>query len=419
MIWIYRILIFPLLLLIQIIRPFLNEKLKVLVEEKNLGRFRRLRPEGKINSPIWIHAASGEIEYAKPLIRQLKQQFPELQILLTFTSPSAIPLIEKIKEVDFWGPLPWEFSSEMQSFLNFWNPRVLLVARTDAWPEMMEQVSLKQIPSYLFAATFADNSSRFKWPISILTKATLKKFSGIFVVSEPDLKNLKSLGGSWDQAVVLGDTRFDQVFYRLSQESRLPEIGRPTKKTFLLGSTWAEDEAQLLPEVTALVKNGFQVIIAPHELVPSHVQTLQHTFLEQGFQVQKFSQLVTSEWDVLILDQMGVLAELYQWADFAFIGGSFRSQVHSVMEALAAGCAVFVGPHHRNNREAIEFQKFQPSNLFPAVQAIEKGSELTRRVLAIKSQDLEAFRPALRAEIQKHQGTSEKLISRIPQSLWQ
>lgn len=419
MIWLYRLIVFHVILLAQLLRPFLNGKIRLVIEEKNLQRFRSKNNSSAPNSPIWIHAASGEIEYAKPLIRKIKEHEPHLQILLTFTSPSAIPLIEKIEEVSFWGPLPWDTPSEMKDFLNTWKPRLLLIARTDAWPEMIQQTSQLKIPTYLFAATFADNSSRLKWPVSLWTQSTLKQLTGIFVVSEYDLKNLKSLPGDWPQAEVLGDTRFDQVFYRLALPPKISENIKPHLKTLLLGSTWPEDEAQLMPEISQLLKMNLQIMIAPHEIHHKHVLELWTSLSALGYKVHRLSEASSNDWDLLIVDQLGVLAELYLWADYAFIGGSFKKQVHSVMEALAAGCHVFVGPYHKNNREALEFQKIKPRDDIPAVRSIQSGSELTSSLLLLKDTDLKPWREALISEIKKHQGSSERLISRIPRSLWQ
>nr|AIA89398.1 Glycos_transf_N [uncultured Bdellovibrio sp.] len=112
--------------------------------------------------PIWIHAASGEIEYARPLIRELKKKYPETPLLVTYSSPSAKKILGGLDEVDAWAALPWESAAAITDFIEKWKPRVLLFARTDVWPVLADTCHQLGLPSLLFAATFAQNSSRLR-----------------------------------------------------------------------------------------------------------------------------------------------------------------------------------------------------------------------------------------------------------------
>src|SRR5690606_3292113 len=113
--------------------------------------------------------------------------------------------------------------------------------------------------------------------------------------------------------------------------------------------------------------------------------------------------------DVLLIDQVGILAEIYTWGNLAFVGGSFRTQVHSVMEPLAASLPVIVGPHHHNNREALTF-KNQNLGGQPVVTEVKDTETLATTLTAILK-DLPATFPAsLRHELSHHMHSSQSVI---------
>lgn len=312
----------------------------------------------KKSRPIWIHAASGEIEYARPLLRQLKVLYPQVPILVTSTSRSSRAILDSLAEIDFCGPSPWDSIRSTQNFLEKWQPRVLLIARTDLWPEILHQCEMKNIPRILFSATF-----NFSAEPSMFEKIkiwNLQKLSKIFVASDQDSANLKIRG--LKNVLSAGDTRFDQVFYRLDHPKNLKTELRPQPNdfVFIAGSTWLEDELQLVPALAAMTADAdhqIRTIIAPHETEEGHLKALELLLKNQNLSSQRYTQ--ATGWNsesVLILDQVGILAEIYTWGSMAFVGGSFKKQVHSVMEPLAAGLYTIVGPFHANNREAIDFQ---------------------------------------------------------------
>ncbi|MGZ3805677.1 MAG: 3-deoxy-D-manno-octulosonic acid transferase, partial [Pseudobdellovibrionaceae bacterium] len=361
----YRYLIYPLAFsILQILRPFLSKKTQEMVKDKNTHFF-ELRSQS-IERPFWIHAASGEIEYARPVIRELKSKFPDIPIIVTYSSPSAKKILKGLTEIDAWGMLPWDFEKNCLEFLERWQPRCWLIARTDVWPVMASCCHKKNIPSLLFSATFAANSSRLKGLSAKVTRWALNHLSEIHCVSADDVTQLKCL--SLQVPVQIhGDSRFDQVFYRLQHPKAIKKELRPLSNSKVLvgGSTWPEDEKILLPAYANLkadLKNAgkydCKMILAPHEIQEAHLNSLESQLKILGLSFCKYS--IASSWtqeDILLIDEVGILAELYTWGTIAFVGGSFRKQIHSVMEPLAAGLPVLVGPYHHNNREALLFKE--------------------------------------------------------------
>ena len=132
MIWLYRLLYLVLLVVVHLAYPLLPAKLKTYVRERWTGFSILRRPLGP--HPIWVHASSGEIEYAKPVLRLLREKHPELPLLLTYSSPSAKKLLEGFESFDLAVPTPWDTPWALQKFIRHFKPRCLLIARTDAWP---------------------------------------------------------------------------------------------------------------------------------------------------------------------------------------------------------------------------------------------------------------------------------------------
>ncbi len=407
--FIYRSIIIPLILILKtFLSPFLDKKTKKTIQLKDQNEF--VVKQAFTNKPIWIHCASGEFEYAKPVIRECKKKYPEIPILITYFSSSLLPILEKNQEIDIYGPLPWDTPSAMKSFIGKWQPQCLLIARSDVWPEMTYQSRKMGIPILLFSATLSEQSSRLTPWLKPLVRFAYNQVSLISCVNEEDFNNFKSLDLS-SEIQVWGDTRYDQVFYRLNHAQPLKHKTY-RQNTLIAGSTWPEDERVILKFFSLLKqkKSDVKMILVPHEPDTKHINDLIKDLKSYGLSHHLYSD--PSGWsdeDVLLVNQVGLLAELYQLGDFAFVGGSFKKQVHSVMEPLASGLITFVGPYFKNNREAVEFQSLSLSsqNTSPVISIFDENDWLNKFTKIKFSQDTKF---EIKKLVQNKQGTVSKVM---------
>ncbi|MEZ4871176.1 MAG: glycosyltransferase N-terminal domain-containing protein [Bdellovibrionales bacterium] len=342
----------------------------------------------------------------------MKSRNPQRKVLVTYFSPTYKNNIEKDKNVDYVMPLPWDIPGPMQSFIQHFRPISLLIARTDLWPECLYQCQKLRVPTRLFSCT--KHKIKF-WDrvLSILNLNPVEKIEKVYTVSEDDLKNMNQLHkGTQNKAI--GDTRYDQVFYRLAQNNSIKEsLFCQTPLKILMGSSWPADEERVLPALAAFVQQEkVQLIIAPHEPHPDHLRKIESQLKKHGIDFIYYTQSesgVASK--AMIIDTVGVLADLYKLSDVAFVGGSFNGSVHSVMEPLAAGCPVFVGPDFKNNREAISFSKVPlDSTPLKVVHPVNTPNDINDYVSQMLDQDLSQLKQQVISLTETHKGSSKTLV---------
>lgn len=387
-----------------------NKFLQTLLLRWNAFQHLRKMPALSAHQKIyWFHAASGEIEYAKPVMRELKLRDPQCVVIWSYSSLSAQDFFSSVIDVDFKFPLPYDSVWGTKRLLQIIKPNVFLIARSDLWPELLNQLHRLKIPRLLFAATISPRKAS-----RMVNQNIFSLLSHISCVSHDDIKHATQMHTS---AVISmdGDPRADQVYYR-ARNTKTKFNFQPLLKNqniLLLGSTWPEDEQAL--------KNVFQLshwsfILVPHEWSQQKRQVYTEFFSSKtvGFlsEIQASEQLPPKHFDIIIVDFKGILADLYQHATAVFVGGSFKDKVHSVYEPLAWGKRVFVGPLYRNNREAIEFSQMQKHGQ-SFVTPIQNGDELYKIMQKLSPQHLADLTESIHQAIQKNLGASSLLANKI------
>jgi 3-deoxy-D-manno-octulosonic-acid transferase len=323
---------------------------------------RQLRAISPQRSRVWIHAASmGEYEQARPVIREIKQRLPECVIILSFFSPSAYEHVQKDATLaDVMCYLPFDGRRRALRFLRLVQPDAGIFIRHDLWPNHLWLAKRRGVFLVLASASVHEKSLRHKPVLRSLNRAVFESFDIVGAISDKAVHGLEKFVRDKARLLVTGDTRYDQVLFR-SREKKLdgvlPEVWRDGKKTFVAGSIWREDAAVIVPAFASAQKeiSDLLLIIVPHEPAPPHLEEIESLCATGGLAAVRLSQWRDGDRSpVLIVDRVGILANLYGAGVVAFVGGSFGPGIHNVLEAAVHGVPVLFGPRMRNSAEAIE-----------------------------------------------------------------
>ncbi|MBI3764984.1 MAG: 3-deoxy-D-manno-octulosonic acid transferase [Ignavibacteriales bacterium] len=317
----------------------------------------RLDPKRK---RVWFHSSSmGEFEQAKPIIAELKQRHGEVQIIVSFFSPSGYEHSQTYKLADVITYIPFDSAAQAKKFVQVIQPAAAVIVRYDIWPNHLWALRRAHIPTFIANATLRENTARKLPVLKQFHRALYNTLDYILTVSNEDKNVFQSFGLTNPCIEVIGDTRYDQVWKR-STESKLRQVLDPKiltgKQVLVVGSSWQEDEERLLPACFRLFKehSEFLVLLVPHEPTLDTLERIEGE-VNGHFPSIRFSNLHQYHDEKLILiDSVGILMVLYQYAHIAYVGGSFRSGVHNVLEPAAYGVPILIGPDYANSQEAEE-----------------------------------------------------------------
>ena len=239
-------------------------------------------------------------------------------------------------------------------FLNSFKPKIYLTTRHDIWPHHLVIAKLLNIKCYLINANLYENSKRFNPMLKSFNKFIFNKFDKILTGSEK-LKQTLSKMVSPDKIIVTGDSRFDQIAYRVNNPPELSQFNN-NSKYIILGSI---DDADLpiIKDAVANFKDQCKYIIVPHEVNPSYIKKIEMFLDDININHICLSQTTNAsieDYDSIIIDSVGILLDLYKYADIAYVGAGFSHGVHSVIEPLAQNCVVCYGPEIDILDEAVE-----------------------------------------------------------------
>lgn len=315
-----------------------------------------------------MHAPSvGEGLQARPVMHALRAAHPTWQFAYTYFSPSAQTFATSIG-ADICDYLPFDRAVDADRVLDALRPSVLVFAKLDVWPVLVARARAKNVPVALISGTLAEQSGRLGWWSQQLLHEAYAALNAVGAIDASHAERLQSLGVSTSATEVTGDTRFDQVAARAAAVDRsaplLTALTSP-RSTVVAGSTWPADEAVLLPAWERIVAAAAsqsterrarpRLIIAPHEPTASHCEPIVQWAARQGLSMARLSEMsaTPTDADVILVDRVGVLGDLYALATVAFVGGGFhRAGLHSVIEPAAFGVPVIFGPRHHASREA-------------------------------------------------------------------
>ncbi|MQY78989.1 MAG: 3-deoxy-D-manno-octulosonic acid transferase [Bacteroidetes bacterium] len=311
---------------------------------------KQVNPQEKI---AWFHCASlGEFEQGRPVIEAFRKQNPECKILLTFFSPSGYEIRKNYNGADYIFYLPMDSKRNAEKFIEFINPSVVVFIKYEFWYHYIQTLNNKNIPVYLISANFRSTQIFFK-RYGGFFRNLLKFFTYIFVQTSSSKDLLSTIG--LNNISVAGDTRFDRVYSIVKQANRLPVVEKfkQNKTTIIVGSSWKEDEEILIPCLNQTF-HDVKWIIAPHEIHEENLSRIIRNINKRIVRYSEMSRENASDFDVLLIDNIGMLSSLYYYGDIAYIGGGFGKGIHNILEAATFGIPVIFGPNFKKFHEAVE-----------------------------------------------------------------
>ncbi len=308
---------------------------------------------------IWFHCASlGEFEQGRPLIEAFKEQFPQYFVLITFFSPSGYEIKKNYEHADYITYMPFDTPNNAKKFVEISQPKMAFFVKYEFWYYHLKALSEAECFTYSTSAIFRSDQVFFKLYGSFYRKL-LKEIDYFFVQNEHSKALLKGI--NINNVSVSGDTRFDRVNAIVNSITPKEPFISFTKNTKVLigGSTWEPDIKAIAPFLQQNKK--WKAIIAPHNINEQNIKLHEEHL---GIRTIRYSQIsgeIPENIQVIIMDNMGMLSQLYQYGDLAFIGGAFGTGLHNTLEAACFGLPLFFG--NKN------YQKFQE-----AMQLLEIGA---------------------------------------------
>ncbi|WP_435357260.1 3-deoxy-D-manno-octulosonic acid transferase [Emticicia sp. SJ17W-69] len=344
--------------IISLLVPF-NAKARFWIDGRK-DIFERLKTaingQNSSNKIAWFHCASlGEFEQGRPVIEAFRAKYATYKIIVTFFSPSGFEVRKNYTGADFIFYLPADTPENARKFIEIVKPSIAFFVKYEFWRNYLAELQKYQIPAISFSTIFRPSQLFFK-PYGGFYRKILKQFDHILVQNKESYNLLQSI--DIQQITLAGDTRFDRVkqIVDAKKDIQIAKDFKANRQVFMVGSAWQTDMEVLIPFMNSEIKVSKTVfVIAPHEIHREEINTWQKQIQLKSIcfsEVKPETQL--TDYQVLIIDNIGMLSSLYQYADFAFIGGSFGKGLHNTLEAATFGMPIFFG-----NKA---YHKFQEAN---------------------------------------------------------
>jgi 3-deoxy-D-manno-octulosonic-acid transferase len=360
---------------------------------------------------IWFHCASlGEYEQGVPIMEKTKELFPDYKLIVTFFSPSGFEVKKNSTLANTIIYLPIDTVSNAKKFIELAHPSLAIFIKYEFWPNYLFQLKEKKILTILVSGLFRKDQIFFK-PYGGVMRKVLNSFDHFFVQDETSKKLLNNI--NIKETTVSGDTRFDRVSNQLLQDNNLTFISefKQNNLCIVCGSTWPEDEAVLIDYINK-ASDDVKFIIAPHEINASKIESFRKNIQKQSSLFSKKEETNISEYNVLIIDIVGLLTKIYSHADIAYIGGGMGDNgLHNILEPATFGVPIVIGNHFIKFPEAKALKELK--GLFSISNAAE-CSEKLKKLVTDKNARIESGKIAKKF-IENNKGATNTTMNYIKQ----
>lgn len=306
----------------------------------------------------WFHCASlGEFEQGKPIIDTIKNKYPNIKILVTFFSPSGYELRKNYENADYVFYLPLDTKKNAKKFIQIVHPKKAFFIKYEFWYNFLFELNTNKIPTYLISGVFRKEQPFFKFYGTVHQKM-LSFFTHFFLQNEASQQLLQK--ADYHNSTITGDTRIDRVYENSLDPKNIPLIKsfKGNKPLIVVGSSWQKEE-EIVAEFILASKKNYKYIIAPHNIDALHIEKIEALLKDNYIKYSEANAENIKNVKTLIIDNIGLLSNIYQYTDIAFVGGGYTGSLHNILEPASFGNALLFGPKHSKFHEAAELLKQQ------------------------------------------------------------
>lgn len=357
MLFIYNLVVLIITQLLKLVAIF-SPKIKLFMDGRKTIFHTLVNKIKASDKTIWFHAASlGEYEQGLPVIEKIREKYPNHKIIVTFFSPSGFEVRKNNTVADVTVYLPLDSKSNVKKFVELVHPELVFFIKYEYWPNYLKELKKKNIKTYLISGILRENQAFFKWYGGFYRNA-LKTFDYFFVQNETSKKLLQSIG--FTNVKISGDTRFDRVVSILERDNTLDFIEnfKDNKTTIVIGSSWPKDEEFLVNYINQS-SDDVKFIIAPHNIKSDQIHSLykqinKTKYKYSDYSIETLRKPNLKNYQIFIIDTIGILTKIYSYADIAYVGGGFGNPgIHNILEPATFGIPIVIGPNYSHFAEAI------------------------------------------------------------------
>jgi 3-deoxy-D-manno-octulosonic-acid transferase len=315
---------------------------------------------------IWVHAVSvGEVLSARPLIADLRAQYPRLRLFLSTTTLTGQQLARRsLSDVDgvFYFPFDWMFT--VRRTLNVVKPRLFVMIETEIWPNLLRECRRRRIRTVMVNGRISYRSYPRYQMIRPFIRHVLADIDRFCVQGEETARRLVDLGADPARITITGSLKFDS----LDTSSPTPGRGRervlrffrlsPNRPVIVAGSTLKGEEEPVIRAFNRARTGGGNALLIIAARHPERFDEVERLCRQEGLATVRRSELAIDaepRADAVVLDTIGELAPLYQIATVVFVGGSLvPAGGHNILEPALYGKPIIFGPHMQNFGEIAE-----------------------------------------------------------------
>lgn len=423
---VYNLLIIPLLYASVTIISVFNKKLRKSIRvrsdiSKHIDKNRiNLNP---YSITVLFHCSSmGEYKQILPIVKKLNDsRRGEYNIVLSLYSPSAYENIDKNNPMfNLITYTPFDFYFETKKFINTINPDIVLISKHDVWPNFLWELKKRSVPVYLINGLFADDTKMDKWYAEFFFRSIFSNLSGVITINEKHRQRFLKIFPYPEKIHVSGDTRYDAVLFESESSLGIDYFESLTENehVFIAGSSWPTGERHIINCWVKIKKkfNDALLIVVPHEIGADHIYKLESMCQEKNLKSLSFSEMTGKEklmeYDVIIIDKIGLLTKIYRYGKIAYVGGGFsKNGLHSVLEPAVYGLPVVFGPNLDKSPEAQEMNQLScgmifndETELYNIIDSLWSDKKLYEKVSELSS-----------GYIKDNSGATEKILKIIVQ----